>query len=191
MINLKGYNFLFGKKAVSPVIGTILMVAVTVIMAAIVGGFVYQTARPKVPPAVSSSLADDSLYSVDAADSPNRIAKLTIEGGRNVAISELLALVTYTSDNSTGDLSVVLDGADWIDGDEVPMEFGVGGTAAKINLKWVDADGSGDISPGDRLDFWESAGTEGTMVKRASDFNVKLSHKASESFIADHTIRVY
>jgi len=183
MFNLKGYNFLFGKKAVSPVIGVILMVAVTVIMAAIVGGFVYQTARPKVPPSMSSSLADDSLKAV-GTDTSNRIAKLYWEGGQSIDESEFNSIVTYT-DNATGEVTVVLDGASWIANSAVAMGTG------KITLEWVDSDGSGDISPGDRLDFSQVSGSTTARVKANSDFTVKILHKSSEAFVADHTIRVY
>ena len=185
MFNLKGYNFLFGKKAVSPVIGVILMVAVTVIMAAIVGGFVYQTARPKVPPSMSSSLADDSLKAV-GTDTTNRIAKLYWEGGQSIDESEFNSIVTYT-DNATGEVTVVLDGISWDSAETKGEAMGSG----KITLKWVDSDISGDISPGDRLDFYQVADSATARVTANTDFSVKVLHKSSEAFVADHTIRVY
>ncbi len=223
MINLKGYNFLFGKKAVSPVIGTILMVAVTVIMAAIVGGFVYQTARPKVPPAISTSLADDPLlavntdnYSVNGGTATplgassnvtigNRVAKLYFEGGMNIAIAELSALVTYTTNNGTSGVEVtaILDGVYWDDAATVSSNSSAygstgdlmerGSTNSKLWLIWADNDGSSDITPGDRLDFYETDGTAsgGNGVKDGRDFTVKILHKATQAFVADHTIRVY
>ncbi|MBI3040238.1 MAG: type IV pilin N-terminal domain-containing protein [Chloroflexi bacterium] len=183
MINLKGYNFLFGKKAVSPVIGTILMVAVTVIMAAIVGGFVYQTARPKVPPAMSSSLADDPRQAVGGAGD-QRIAKLSWEGGKNLLLTEVRALVTYT-DNASAEQTVVQNATSWSEASGgAPMDTN------KIELQWVDSDGSDDISPGDRLDFYE--GTAATAVVKANrDFTVKIIHIPTEALVADYTIRVY
>ncbi len=221
MINLKGYNFLFGKKAVSPVIGTILMVAVTVIMAGIVGGFVYQTAKPKIPPTISTSLADDPLRGVDTdaqgiygnddatpADTPhnpaaeavgygNRVAKLSFEGGQSISIAELSAIVVYTPNDGT-EITVILDGVFW--GDAITtgpsgytgnlMAWGT--DASTLWLMWADVDGTGDITPGDRLDFFETDGgatLEG--VARATDFNVKVLHKATQAFVTDLTIRVY
>ncbi len=186
MINLKGYNFLFGEKAVSPVIGTILMVAVTVIMAAIVGGFVYQTARPKVPPSMSSSLADDSLVATNNGTS--RIAKLYWEGGKSIDESEFMCLVTYY-DSAGTERTVIQDGASW--------STTANGTAMKqgatdrILVHWVDSDSSLDVGPGDRLDFYEDDTDATTKVKRNSDFSVKVLHKSTEAFVADHTIRVY
>lgn len=181
-------TFIFGKKAVSPVIGTILMVAVTVIMSAIVGGFVYQTARPKVPPSMSSTLADDPLVSANSIVSGVRMAKLTFEGGKNAAIAEFSALVTYwdNSDPSV-ETTLVLDGAAWVA--NTPVDMGT----SQLQLAWVDSDGSGDITPGDRLDFFETDGSTnpGQGVSPATDFNVKILHKASAAFISDHTIRVY
>ncbi len=203
MINLKGYNFLFGKKAVSPVIGTILMVAITVIMAGIVGSFVYQTAKPKIPPALASSLIDDPLVAVETAagdgittEMGNRAAKLTWEGGRNTAIAELKAIVTYMTDNNT-EKTAMLNGDDWdntvtghttVQGDLML----VGGSEGYLHLIWVDSDNSEDISPGDRLDFYETDGiTDGQGLKSGSDFNVKILHRATEAFVADHIIRIY
>ncbi len=205
MINLKGYNFLFGKKAVSPVIGTILMVAVTVIMAAVVGGFVYQTARPKIPPAVSTSLADDPLVAVNAnagdAATPevgSRVAKLYFEGGQNIAIAELSALVTFTTNNSTApEVTAILDGVYWDDNITAHATLQgrlmkIGTADAKLWLVWADNDGSLDITPGDRLDFYETDGVAaGEGVKAGRDFTVKILHKATQAFVADHTIRVY
>ncbi len=190
MINLKGYNFLFGKKAVSPVIGTILMVAVTVIMAAVVGGFVYQTARPKIPPAVSTSLADDPLVALNSS-SAVRVAKLYFEGGQNIANAELSCLVTYTNDASPAvETIALLDGASWVTTTGGTAML-TGGSAGKLKLLWVDADGSLDLTPGDRLDFFETSTTAGEGVTAGRDFNVKVLHKATQAFVADHTIRVY
>ncbi len=194
MINLKGYNFLFGKKAVSPVIGTILMVAITVIMAAIVGGFVYQTARPKVPPSMSSSLADDSTVGVGASSSTGnetRVAKLYWEGGKSIAANEFNLIVTYTADN-TSDTEVTLtqDGSLWS-----KNTYGSEMLSGNLKVKWVDSDGSNDISPGDRLDFFQAGATatagNTNSVHPNKDFTVKVLHKATEAFVADHTIRVY
>ncbi len=83
-------KFILGKKAVSPVIGTILMVAVTVIMAAIVGGFVYQTGKPKISPNLATALEDDERVVLTAEKGTlQRIAKLTVEGGKKIAVSGL------------------------------------------------------------------------------------------------------
>ncbi len=187
MINLKGYNFLFGKKAVSPVIGTILMVAITVIMAAIVGGFVYQTARPKIPPSMSSSLADDSTIGVGSGSA--RIAKLYWEGGKSIDESEFNCIVTYT-DNASFEQTVTMDGKFWVT--SAVTQNGTEMSSGRLKLSWVDSDNSSDISPGDRLDFYEgAANTVTALVKPNRDFTVKILHKASEAFVADHTIRVY
>ncbi len=205
MINLKGYNFLFGKKAVSPVIGTILMVAVTVIMAAIVGGFVYQTARPKIPPAVSTSLADDPLVAVSSSYDPGtltygrRVAKLYFEGGQNIAPAELSTMVTYMTDNTTAPVETIaiLDGASWLNSSGVAVAkpgtlMLVSGTSGLLWMQFVDSDTSGDVTPGDRLDFFETDGhTGGEGVQPGTDFTVKILHKATQAFVADHTIRVY
>ena len=189
MINLKGYNFLFGKKAVSPVIGVILMVAVTVIMAAIVGGFVYQTARPKVPPSMSSSLADDSTAGVGTGTS--RIAKLYWEGGKSIDKSEFMCLVTYI-DSAGTEQTVTEDGADWGTSENATTlaAHGLVMEADRIKLLFVDSDGSGDVGPGDRLDFYEDSNATAKLTAN-KDFSVKVLHKSSEAFVADHTIRVY
>ncbi len=191
MFNLKGYNFLFGKKAVSPVIGVILMVAVTVIMAAIVGGFVYQTARPKVPPSMSSSLADDSSVGVGSTSGGQRIAKLYWEGGKSIDKSEFMCLVTYKDSEGT-EQTVTQDGVDWGTSQNATTlaAHGTEMDTGKIKLLFVDSDNSTDVGPGDRLDFYEGTAAAAKVMAN-KDFSVKVLHKSTEAFVADHTIRVY
>ncbi|MEE9198923.1 MAG: type IV pilin N-terminal domain-containing protein [Dehalococcoidia bacterium] len=183
-------RFLRDQRAVSPVIGVILMVAITVIMAAIVGGFVYQTGKPKVTPNVATTLEDDvriiltNNTGVETGD--GRVAKMLIDGGPRIETSELLAIVTY-EDEADAEQTVTLDGTDWL---ITAVSMGT----IKITLKWVDSDSSGDLSPGDRLDFAEGAGasvTDPEEVDSGTDFQVKLVHKSTESIVASHTIIVY
>ena len=189
-------RFLRDKRAVSPVIGTILMVAITVVMAAIVGTFVYQTGKPKASPTMSTTLEDDvrviltNVTTGTGATGAGRIAKLLVEGGARLSPQELLVVVTYTNQaDPSVEQTVTLDGTGWAAGQVKTMG------AVNITLKWVDSDNSGDISPGDRLDFAEGTlvnGEPGTAeAKAGTDFEVKLTHKSSEATLASHTIRVY
>lgn len=180
-------RFLWNKKAVSPVIGTILMVAVTVVMAAIIGGFVYQMGRPTEVPNIATSLLDDVrvILTDNTSTGNGRIAKLTFETGDVIAPNEVIIVATYT-DNLT-EITEQLEGSDLAASANVTM-----GTN-KIMVQWVDSDGTGDLSPGDRLDFYEPGTTSNTGqdVTPNTDFTVKITHKSSKSTISNHSIKVY
>lgn len=181
-------GFLSGKKAVSPVIGTILMVAVTVIMAAIIGGFVYQTGRPKVSPNLATTLQDDDRVILVSDNGTGRIAKLTVEGGKNIAASELKAIVTYIGGDEN-EYTAILDGSEWGDGTEAAPGIEMG--TDRIGLRWVDSDASTDLTPGDRLDFATMGDVDGLNVSPQTDFEVKITHKSTEATLASHSIKVY
>lgn len=178
-------KFLKDRRGVSPVIGVILMVAITVVMAAVIGGWVYGYGMPKKVPNMSATLEDDARVTLTSGTGDGRVAKLTINASPNIEESELQCVATYT-DGGT-EYTKTLDGASWKqDGTPVVM------TTPAIYLKWVDSDGSGDISPGDRLDFREGDPSfTGEEVDKNTDFTVKVIHKGSESVLVDQTIKVY
>jgi flagellin-like protein len=84
-------KFMKNEEAVSPVIGVILMVAITVILAAVIGAFVFNIAG-----STSSSKTVAITASLNAANNP----VFTIQGGPDLA--SLASLDIQYSGNQTG-----------------------------------------------------------------------------------------
>ena len=86
----KANNFLKEEDAVSPVIGVILMVAITVILAAVIAAFVFGMGPPEQAPqaAVRAAASNDGTYNVvklehqggDAVIMTSANTKVTIDG---------------------------------------------------------------------------------------------------------------
>lgn len=185
-------RFLKDRRAVSPVIGVILMVAITVVMAAVVGGWVYSHGMPKTVPTMAATLQDDPRVTLTKLVTPDgRVAMLTILGGPNIAKSELQCVATYRDNDGVTEYTKTLDGGLWGDGTATQAAVPMGNSGTAINLKWVDSDASGEISAGDRLDFTETGAAAGQQVCPNTDFTVKVIHKGSEAVLVDQTIKVY
>lgn len=109
---MKGKNKLLkSEEAVSPVIGVILMVAITVILAAVIASFVFGIGPTgeKVP--VAQLVASDGPDSVSTSD--GRLIKLQHKGGETIVMDDVKLIVGNTSNPSiitnsslTGDMSV-------------------------------------------------------------------------------------
>lgn len=181
----------FGKRAVSPVIGTILMVAVTVIMAAIIGGFVYQTGRPKVSPNLAATLEDDDRVALTNNSNDGRVARLTFEGGKNIAKNELKAVIIFTGGDGT-EHTASLEGKYWAT-NGAPFYEGEYGNFLfqRIYFKWVDSDESDDLTPGDRLDFYEDNIGVISEVAPNTDVTIIIIHQSTQATLVNQTIRVY
>jgi flagellin-like protein len=137
--------FLTDDDAVSPVIGVILMVAITVILAAVIASFALSFADSGQSNAPQVSF--DSEYNAD-----DNIVTLTVQSGDTFDAES----VTFEGDLSTGpDAAVGEGGDDWTvsdsfdDGDSVSagdsIEVGVSGPDYTVELVWQGDDG-GDSS---------------------------------------------
>ncbi|MFC7098410.1 type IV pilin N-terminal domain-containing protein [Halobaculum marinum] len=95
------HELLADERAVSPVIGVILMVAITVILAAVVGSFVFGIGGQVQPSSPNANFqfdyeADGSTYNVTARHS----------GGDTISADETVQLATPAgTENFTGDVS--------------------------------------------------------------------------------------
>ena len=98
-------NFVREEKAVSPVIGVILMVAITVILAAVIASFVFGlgTKAPKSAPQAQLTLSDaDDALDTDGTDGDS-VFILEHKGGEPLAFGQMKILVK----NSTMTLAVI------------------------------------------------------------------------------------
>lgn len=169
------------ERAVSPVIGVILMVAITVVMAAIIGAFVYGYAGTmKSAPSLSGKLEDYPLDKLESGSLDN-IAMLTITSGDNIPEEDVKLFVTYTDEDGALNTEAE-DGGNLTDGTAVTM-------TANVEVTWTDADGSGDISTGDKLVFTEKVLTE--EVKKNTNFRVQISHITSGTTVIDSSVPVH
>lgn len=150
-------------KAVSPVIGVILMVAITVILAAAIGSSVFGQTGSKSAPQANFDVKAGSAY--DSTKSPATTATIRIEhlGGETINFA-----------NSNAKLTASIDGTN-----SVPIkaeslgEFNVGDV--KI-LELIMDDGS-------------STGMTLTNVTKGSTVNIKVSDVATNQLISDRTVK--
>jgi len=99
--NIKTGSFKKGEDAVSPVIGVILMVAITVILAAVIGAFVF---------GMGSGVQRTYTVGVTAAQDGTNIT-FTFQGGPDA--SEVSALNSTVDGANAGSLSTVAVGGTW------------------------------------------------------------------------------
>ncbi len=121
----KANNFLKEEDAVSPVIGVILMVAITVILAAVIAAFVFGMGPPEQAPqaAIRAAAYNDGTHNVvklehqggDAVIMTSANTKITLDGS-DVGMTNLTTdavrrfeagEILYISDNGTEQLSNV------------------------------------------------------------------------------------
>jgi len=160
------------KKGVSPVIGVILMVALTVIMAAIVASFTAGLGKvTRSPPTANLVVEDDPLTS------PNNctwytLVKITHKGGDAIFINETKTIIT---NKETGD-RIECDGV------------------ANTKLKWYSSTYNSSNEPDTITDYVFSTGEvrylavdgEGTAGFNVSGvFNIMIIHKPTNQLILD------
>lgn len=85
-------------EAVSPVIGVILMVAITVILAAVIAAFVFGMGPPKQAP--QASIRVTSVNTTVAADTS---VKLEHQGGADITLSDVKLIVEQGNSRMTWD----------------------------------------------------------------------------------------
>jgi len=78
----KGRNFKKEENAVSPVIGVILMVAITVILAAVIGAFVFgmgsSIKKTYIVAATASQMGDDIIVTYNGGPDADQVAVITV-----------------------------------------------------------------------------------------------------------------
>lgn len=96
--------------AVSPVIGVILMVAITVILAAVIGSFVFGMGSPEQAPQASIRGSAETV-------SDNTVIKLEHQGGEGIELTN--TSTTVTVDGETRDFNVSDDNTRFETGDVI------------------------------------------------------------------------
>jgi flagellin-like protein len=98
----KANQFLEEEGAVSPVIGVILMVAITVILAAVIAAFVFGMGPPEQAP--QASIRGSAATGTDGTDSYT-ILKLEHQGGEALTLTDAKTKMTIEGDSVTLDVT--------------------------------------------------------------------------------------
>ncbi len=156
----KANQFLDEEDAVSPVIGVILMVAITVILAAVIAAFVFGMGPPEQAPQASVRASADEI------DSQNVIV-LEHQGGDAITLTD--ARTKIIVDGNTTDLGNISD-----------TQYDAGDTA------YIFMDGS-PIMDETTADATSNASAD--IATTGETANVKFIDVASQQMIADMSVR--
>nr|WP_321496379.1 type IV pilin N-terminal domain-containing protein [uncultured Methanolobus sp.] len=159
-------NQFLNEDAVSPVIGVILMVAITVILAAVIAAFVFGMGPPEQAPQASIRASADTMNSLNAI-------KIEHQGGDAITFTEARTKVTVSGNTSTAGtvtLNSTMDDTQF-DAGEVVYIYNEGGTI--------------------KIDETNIADSEADTIIAASGetINVKLIDVSSQQLIADMDVR--
>jgi len=158
----KANQFLEGEEAVSPVIGVILMVAITVILAAVIAAFVFGMGPPEQAPQASIRGSAENI-------GVNTVLKLEHQGGDNFYL---------TSANTR----VIVDGVA-VEASDLPeaFEYSAGNTVYLFN------ESTGGLTLGVKTNV--TAATISKVANQGATVNVKIIDVASQQMIADLSVR--
>lgn len=165
----KANQFLEEEGAVSPVIGVILMVAITVILAAVIAAFVFGMGPPEQAPQASlRASADTSDFNTSAG-----IISLEHQGGDQVVLMSTNTKVT-------------------VNGEDV--EYVVTDTTLDAGeVVYIALDDSGVYTMGENAStgtFWSTGSTDTLTIAETGDtVNVKFIDVTSQQLIADLSVR--
>lgn len=155
----KANQFLDTEDAVSPVIGVILMVAITVILAAVIAAFVFGMGPPEQAPQASIRASAETVT--------NSTIKLEHQGGDNFYLTPTNTRIVV--DGNTVNVSKL----------STDYEFVAGSTVYVFNQSNVLTLGlKGDIT-----------GTLTDVAPASSTVNVKIIDVGSQQMIADMNVR--
>ncbi len=114
------------EEAVSPVIGVILMVAITVILAAVIAAFVFGMGPPKQAPQASIRVT-----SVNTTVSTDTSVKMEHQGGADITLSDVKLIVEQGNNRMTWDQ--VSTGTDKLRAGDILRVY-VGSTVGNVRI---------------------------------------------------------
>jgi flagellin-like protein len=128
-------------KAVSPVIGVILMVAITVILAAAIGSSVFSHGTAKSAPQASLDIQPASYTNGSTANAGIRVEHL---GGDTINFSKDVTKATATFDGNAVDIDVTALGNSFAVGNVKTIELKnatgpITVTGKSVNIKFIDS----------------------------------------------------
>lgn len=164
------------ERAVSPVIGVILMIAITVIMAAVIATLVFDLGDGLGDTAPTTSVGTSTNSDWEPDDGPEDLVYLTHESGDTMDMDEIAVVIRDDDGAETARLN---EGNEWkTDDDDAWLE--IGGNSAAGN----EIDGDETFGAGATIDVYVDAEGEGDPIDGAGDdHEVQLIHEPS-----DHTV---
>jgi len=166
-------------RGVSPVIGVILMVAITVILAAVIGTFVLGLGDSLEQAPQSQLSVEDASADYDPSGTGDQNAfVVSHDGGDALTMGDIRIVFegpssTYTFESGAFE-DGERDGNDGVDDDNLQLESSPGSPVTD----------SYEFSVGDTLTLVDNGG--GTLDE--GEYDVQIIHKPSESIIADTTV---
>jgi flagellin-like protein len=100
------------EEGVSPVIGVILMVAITVILAAVIAAFVFGMGPPESGPTASLAISDHTDALPAAASADHGLIVVQHRGGDSITLSEFKIGVKGPRENTYTDCAILVGGSD-------------------------------------------------------------------------------
>ena len=168
------------ERAVSPVIGVILMVAITVILAAVIGTFVLGLGDSlgETSPTASLGISDDPNNYDASATSAEAAFRINHNGGDDLVGEDLRIVIRDDSDNS-----VVLE---WDDGWVDNSGSDVGTVSASVNGDALST--SSTISTGDRVTISDDDPSTTGILSDDAQYQVSIVYKPSGEPIAQQRV---
>jgi flagellin-like protein len=163
----KANQFLKEEDAVSPVIGVILMVAITVILAAVIAAFVFGMGPPEQAPQASIRAS-----AADIGD--NATIKLEHQGGDQISFTSSRTTVSI-SGNTTTEGAATYD----VTGDTANFDAG--------DVMYIYYDAEDDALHLDTSNLTEGDG--GAVAVSGETINVKIIDVTSQQLISDMDVR--
>jgi len=148
--NIKKGSFKKGEEdAVSPVIGVILMVAITVILAAVIGAFVFGMgsgiSKSYIVAATASQMGNDIIVTYNGGPDADQVNIVTVTAAGQ-ADDSTSTVVPYELVNTTASPIVGSVGSSiTFDGDSTPPGGGTGGKTDHVVVTAEFADGSTQV----------------------------------------------
>jgi len=181
-------SILNDERGVSPVIGVILMVAITVILAAVIGTFVLGLGdsleqAPQSTLSVSDGSGDGLATEGDSADS---VLTISHDGGDAIPADEYEIRVTNTS----GETVALYDGSENTQTWSTDYDSD-GATNDETITKGLSSD-PGEFSVGDTVSVTLAVTSEGTVndLDYSGEWQVQIIHTPSDSIVLDETVDV-
>jgi flagellin-like protein len=171
-------SFVEDKSGVSPVIGVILMVAITVILAAVIGTFVLGLGDQvgNTQPSASLSLSDaNSEYSGSGTANESAFV-IDHTNGDTLNEEDLRVTIRLASDNS-------------LEGDFDPMNARADSSNLAVNLNGAEINSEADISLGDSLTIIDTNPGSSALTDD-TEYQITVIHKPSESTLAQRTVEL-
>jgi flagellin-like protein len=175
-------------RAVSPVIGVILMVAITVILAAVIGAFVLEIGQNtgNTAPSVSLSMSDATgTYAPEDGDEDDAFV-LTHDNGEELALTDLRIVIRDEGDNSNVAEFSEANGYQYTDGNSLTLFLD--GSNLNGDLDTTDE----EVNTGDTLTISQTDDTnstnDGILTAGGTDYVIQIIHQPSDSTVSESTV---